>query len=154
RPDGGALARDEALAHLARIVRVVSVPVTADIEDGFAATPDGVAETIDAVRRLGVAGVNLEDAWHGGEAPLRAIDDQCARLRAARRAGGEELFINARIDTYLRGRRDMAETIERASAYAAAGADGIFVPGVADRATIQALAGSLDRPLNILVGPG
>jgi len=153
-PDGGALARDEALTHLARIVRVVDVPVSADIEDGFGATPEEVAETIEGVRRTGAVGVNIEDAWHGGPAPLREIDDQCARLRAGRRAAGTELFINARIDTYLRGGGGLAETVERANAFAAAGADGIFVPGVSDAATIQALAESVDRPLNILAGPG
>jgi len=153
-PDGGALVRDEALAHLARVVRVVDVPVSADIEDGFGATPEEVASTVEGVRRTGAVGVNIEDAWHGGPAPLRGIDDQCARLRAARRAAGTELFINARIDTYLRGSGDLTETVERANAFAEAGADGIFVPGASDAATIQALADALDRPLNILAGPG
>jgi 2-methylisocitrate lyase-like PEP mutase family enzyme len=154
RPDGGVLGRDEALAHLARIVRAVRVPVTGDIEDGFGATPGDVAQTLRAVVGIGAAGVNIEDAWHGGPAPLRDIDDQCARLASAREAAGPELFINARIDTYLRGGGDLAETIERANAYADAGADGIFVPGPGDAATIRALAEALDRPLNILVGPG
>src|SRR6185436_11889977 len=64
RPDGGVLGRDEALAQLARIVRAVAVPVTADIEDGFGATADEVAETARAVAEIGAVGVNIEDAWH------------------------------------------------------------------------------------------
>jgi 2-methylisocitrate lyase-like PEP mutase family enzyme len=98
--------------------------------------------------------VNIEDARHGGPSPLRSIDDQCARLAEAREAVGDRLFLNVRIDTYLRGGGDLAETIERAHAYTAAGADGIFVPGVNDAATIGTLASAIERPLNILAGPG
>ena len=130
-------------------MRAVSVPVTADVEDGF----DDVAATAAAVAGLGVAGINIEDAWHGGPAPLRTVEDQCERLRSVRRAGAG-LFINARIDTYLRGGGDLAETVERAAAYLAAGADGIFVPGPADAATIGALVEAIAAPLNVLVGPG
>jgi 2-methylisocitrate lyase-like PEP mutase family enzyme len=156
--DGGGLDRDRALRHVAAIVRAVTVPVTADIEDGYATDADGVAETIAGVRDAGAVGVNLEDAWHEGAAPLRPIDDAAARVAAAHRAGGSDVFINARVDTYLRavgepsGRFD--ETVRRAQAYIAAGADGIFVPGVVDTATVAALVSAVGAPVNVLAGPG
>src|SRR4051812_33752697 len=91
-PDGDALDRDAALAAVGRIVAVVKVAVSADLEAGFGADPDGVAETIRLLVATGAAGVNLEDAWHGGPAPLREISDQSARVAAARAAGGPDLF--------------------------------------------------------------
>ena len=123
----------------------MSVPVTADIESGFGADPDAVGETIRQVVAAGAAGVNLEDR-------TRPAAEQVARLAAARAAAGDALFINARIDTYLMGDRDFADTVARAEAYLAAGADGIFVPGVVDRETVAALAAKIPAPLNVLVG--
>src|SRR5690349_8182122 len=114
--DGDALPRDEALAHLSRIVAAVTVPVTADIESGFGATPAEVAETIRAVVALGAAGINIEDAARAAGAPLRTIEDQCARLSAVRQAAGDALFVNARIDTYLTGTGGVEATVERARA--------------------------------------
>jgi 2-methylisocitrate lyase-like PEP mutase family enzyme len=157
-PDGDALDRDTALAAVRRIVAAVKVPVTADLEAGYGEDPDGVAETIALVTATGAVGVNLEDAWYGGATPLRDIPDQAARVAAARKAGGTDLFLNIRTDTYLRavgepGQR-FADTVARAEAYLEAGADGIFVPGVSDRATIEALVKAIAAPINILAGPG
>ncbi|MGN9809670.1 isocitrate lyase/PEP mutase family protein [Micromonospora sp. BQ11] len=161
RPDGDALDRESAVAAVARIAAAVTVPVTADIESGFGADPAGVAETVAAVLAAGAVGVNVEDARSGAAEPLRAVDDQCARLRAAREtadAAGVRLFVNARVDVYLRAvgapEDRLAETLRRAAAYRAAGADGIFVPGVADPATIGALVAGIDAPVNVLAGPG
>jgi 2-methylisocitrate lyase-like PEP mutase family enzyme len=145
--DGDALDRDSAVAAIRRVVAAVSVPVTADIESGFGADPAGVAETIRAVVAAGAAGVNLEDG-------RREPADQVARLAAAREAAGGALFINARIDTYLMGGRDLGETVARAEAYLKAGADGIFVPGVVDAETVGALVAKIQAPVNVLVGPG
>ena len=143
-PDGDALGRDEAVALVRRVVGAVSVPVTADIESGFGKTPDDVAETVRAVVAAGATGVNIED----GD---RDVDEQCARLAAARAAGGTDLFINARLDAYLRGRGDVAEVTSRAEAFIEAGADGIFVPGVTDPAVIRELV-RIPAPLNVLIG--
>ncbi|WP_433609050.1 isocitrate lyase/PEP mutase family protein [Dactylosporangium sp. CA-139114] len=157
-PDGDALTRDQALEHLARIVRAVpaDLPVTADIESGFGATPAEVAETIRGVIAAGAVGVNLEDTARDGDtAGLRDVAGQQARIAAARAAAedaGVELYINARVDTYFRGRPD--ETVGRAEAYLAAGATGIFVPGVADADTIAGLAKAIPAPLNVLAQPG
>jgi 2-methylisocitrate lyase-like PEP mutase family enzyme len=160
-PDGGVLDRESAVALLGRITAAVDLPVTADVEDGFAADADGVGETIRQVLATGAVGVNLEDGTGQGDAPLRDTAGQCARIRAARAAGeaaGVPLVINARTDTYLRAVGDPAQrllaTLDRAHAYLAAGADAIFVPGVADRSTIAGLVAGIDAPLNILTGPG
>ncbi|MEU0558507.1 isocitrate lyase/phosphoenolpyruvate mutase family protein [Dactylosporangium sp. NPDC006015] len=152
-PDGDALTRDAMLAHLRRVVAAVDVPVTADVESGFGATPDEVAETLRGVADAGAVGVNLEDTVRGERPGLREVAGQVARIAAAR-AAAPDVYINARIDTYLRGTDDLEQTIERARAYLDAGASGIFVPGVVDTDTIGRLAAAIPAPLNILVGPG
>jgi 2-methylisocitrate lyase-like PEP mutase family enzyme len=145
--DGDAIDRDAAVAAIRRVVDAVSVPVTADIESGFGAAPEAVGETIRQVVAAGAAGVNIEDG-------VRPTEEAAARLAAARAAAGDALFLNARIDNYLRGVRDFADTVARAEAYLAAGADGIFVPGVVDPDTVAELAAKIPAPLNVLVGPG
>ncbi len=156
--DGGQLDRDRALDLVARIAGAVAVPTTADIEDGYAAGPDGVAATVKEVLDAGAAGVNLEDADHTGRAPLRPVDEQVERVAAARRAGGTTLFVNARVDSFLYGRGPaadrLADALDRGRAYLAAGADGVFVPGVVDPAAIAELVAGLDGPVNVMVGPG
>jgi 2-methylisocitrate lyase-like PEP mutase family enzyme len=121
-------------------------------------TADGVAETVGALAAEGVAGVNIEEAWHGGPDPLRDVRDQSARVVQARAAAGDTLFLNVRIDTYLRGvgapGQRLAETLRRAAAYLDAGADGIFVPGVLDAPTIEALIAGINAPVNVMAGPG
>ncbi|SDM65008.1 isocitrate lyase/PEP mutase family protein [Allokutzneria albata] len=155
--DGDQLDRDRAIDLVARVVAAVSAPVTADIESGFGATPADVAETIRGIAEAGAVGVNLEDAHHGGDSPLRPIVDQAERIAAAREAD-PVLYINARVDVYLRGVGEpssrVAATVERARAYLDAGASGIFVPGVVDPETISLLAKEISAPLNVLVGPG
>lgn len=159
--DGGPLGRERAVDLVARVVAAVEVPVSADIEGGYADTPEGVGRTVARVLDAGAVGVNLEDAHPGGPAPLLPMSDQCERLAAARRAADAAripMFLNARVDTYLRSVGDPAarlrETLARADAYAEAGADGILVPGVVDPATVTALADGIPVPLNVLAGPG
>ncbi|MFI9724295.1 isocitrate lyase/phosphoenolpyruvate mutase family protein [Streptomyces sp. NPDC052396] len=153
-PDGDTLARDQALNLISRITTAVSVPVTADIEGGYGQDAAGVAETVAGVLEAGAVGVNIED---GNRPPA----ELAARLTAARgvaERAGVRLFLNARTDTYRLGLGDPAtrfkETLERARVYVDAGADGIFVPGVTDSATITALAADISVPLNIMAGPG
>jgi 2-methylisocitrate lyase-like PEP mutase family enzyme len=156
-PDGDQLPRDLAVEAIARITAVVGVPVTADIEGGFAVEPAGVAETIRLVIEAGAVGVNLEDGDHSGAAPLLPVEVHAARIAAAREgadATGVRLFLNARTDVYLRGVDNLPETLARAQAYLAAGADGVFVPGVGDADTITTLVQEIDAPLNIMAGPG
>jgi len=146
--DGDALDREAAVAAVRRVVAAVSVPVSADIESGFGGDPAGVAETIRGVVAAGAAGVNLEDG-------LRPVGEAAARMAAARSAARrEDLFLNARIDTFLRGDGDFAETVARAEAYLAAGADGIFVPGAIDPEVVGALVAKIPAPVNVLAWPG
>ena len=158
RRDGQGLGREEMIAAVARIVRSVRVPVTADVEAGYGlGTPEDAATTARAVLEAGAAGINLEDSpGRDGAALLEAVE-QAERITAAREAGGA-LFINARLDVYLRGAGvesgRFAETVRRAEAYLAAGADGIFVPGVAAGDLIGRLVAAIPAPLNVLAGPG
>jgi 2-methylisocitrate lyase-like PEP mutase family enzyme len=155
---GDRLDRGRALGAVERIAAVVRVPVSADVESGYGVDAEGVADTIRAVLAAGAVGVNIEDALNdGGGEPLRPVVEQAERLAAARTAADEAgvpLFINARVDTYLRGAGDAEETLERAAAYLAAGADGVFVPGVIDPVTVKTLVEGIQGPLNVMVGPG
>lgn len=162
--DGDRLDRDRALGALARVAAAVRVPVSADIESGYAKDAAGVGDTIRAVLAAGAVGVNIEDALYdgegvgdGGRGPLRPVAEQAERIAAARAAAdaaGVPLFINARIDTVLRGAGGVEETLERAAAFLAAGADGIFVPGAVDPGTVKSLVAGVEGPLNVLAGPG
>ncbi|WP_196449697.1 isocitrate lyase/phosphoenolpyruvate mutase family protein [Planomonospora sp. ID82291] len=162
-PDGDRLDRDRALDLVARIAAAVRVPVTADIESGFGETPEALAETVRAVIEAGAVGVNIEDTVRDGNGTpgLRPVGEQAARIAAARAAAdaaGVPLYINARVDVYLRGTGDpearLAAALERAAAYRDAGASGIFVVGPTDPDTIAALVKGTDLPLNVLGGPG
>ncbi len=151
-PDGRALDRDTMLAHLDRIVAAVGVPVTADLESGYGNTADEVGQTIARAVDTGAVGANLEDAVDGR---LFDIDEAAERIMAARAAAPSGSFVlNARTDTYFVGTgRDMfTETVERAKLYIDAGADCIFVPGVADSDTIRRIAAAVPGPLNIVAG--
>ncbi|WP_172382783.1 isocitrate lyase/phosphoenolpyruvate mutase family protein [Streptomyces sp. MNP-20] len=160
--DGDRLTRDQALGAVARIVDTVSVPVTADVESGYAEDAAGVADTVRAVLAAGAVGVNIEDARHAAGDPLRPVAEQAERIAAARGAAdaaGVPLFVNARVDTYLRGAGEgaaerLALTLERAAAFLDAGADGVFVPGVVDPETVEALVAKVDGPVNVMAGPG
>lgn len=156
--DGNQLDRGRAMDALARITAAVGVPVTADIETGFGASDDELAETVRAVLRTGAVGINIEDS---GFAPLRPMAEQAERLavvRATAEAAGRSLFVNARIDTFLMAAGQpedrLAETLRRSEAYLAAGADGIFVPGVVKRDVLRQLVEGIPAPLNVLTGPG
>jgi 2-methylisocitrate lyase-like PEP mutase family enzyme len=159
-PDGADLGAERLAAVIARIVAAVPVPVSADIEGGYGVAPAAVAATVTAVVRAGAVGINIEDSpGHGGE-PLLPPAEHAARLAAARAAAealGVPLWINARTDTYLRGTgtpaERLAETRRRAEAYAAAGANSLFVPGLIDLAGIAELVrGPL--PVAVMVWAG
>ena len=160
-PDGDAVDVDRAIDLIARIAAAVDVPVTADIESGYAADAAGVGRTVARVLEAGAVGINVEDARTNADSPLRPVPEQAERLAAARAAAeaeGVELYINARTDVYLRAVGEPAErlpaTLERAAAYLEAGASGIFVPGVTEPATVGELVRGIAAPVNVLVGPG
>ncbi|MEV0679362.1 isocitrate lyase/phosphoenolpyruvate mutase family protein [Actinosynnema sp. NPDC050436] len=151
RPDGGRLDRATALAALSRITGAVDVPVTADIEGGYG---EDLAETVALVLGTGAVGVNVEDSADGRLLDVRTHAERVATIRRAAEAFGVDLFVNARIDVYFFGDATVSDTLRRAEAYTAAGADGVFVPGVADPETIAQLVENLDAPLNVLAGAG
>jgi 2-methylisocitrate lyase-like PEP mutase family enzyme len=160
-PDGEAIPRDEMIAAIARIARVVTVPVSADIESGFANDTRELAETIRRVIEAGAVGINLEDQIHDGTRRLYDLDVAVARVRAAREAAeatGVPLVINARTDVYLAGvgapETRFEHAVRRANAYRKAGADCLFVPAVGSRADIERLVPALEGPLNLLSIPG
>ena len=152
--DGDFLPVPLLVATVADIVRVTRVPLSVDVEGGYASDPARVAEAVAAVLEAGAVGINLEDGT--GEPALL-----CAKIehvRAAARRRGRDLFINARTDVYLRDLAPRAsrveETVSRAARYRDAGADGIFVPGVVEAADIEALVSRVALPLNVLARPG
>jgi 2-methylisocitrate lyase-like PEP mutase family enzyme len=158
--DAADLGPHRAAAVIGRITAAVKVPVSADIEAGYGPDPDAVAATVTAVIRAGAVGVNLEDRSGQDGAPLLGPAEQAERLAAARAAADRlamPLWINARTDVFLAGAGPEAERVEavleRAAAYAAAGADSLFIPGLTDLAAIAKLAvGPL--PVGVMVWAG
>lgn len=148
--DGGPLEREALLSKVRDILRVATVPVSIDLEDGYSDDPGQVAALAKEIADLGVVGINLED---GGQAPDRLV----AKIEAIRSELGNKLFINARTDVYLRGlAKDddaVAMTNERLARYASAGANGAFVPGIAALADIAAVASATPLPLNVMTVP-
>jgi len=160
-PDGQRAPRDEIVAAIARICRVVRVPVSADVERGFGDSPAQVGETVRAILRAGAIGVNLEDGKAAAGRTLVPPDVLADKIRAARQIARDEsvpLFVNARVDTYFVPAPDPAarlkDTLARAARYVDAGADGVFVPGLVDLAEIGELVRAVPCPVNILVWPG
>jgi 2-methylisocitrate lyase-like PEP mutase family enzyme len=152
--DGDLLPVPLLVATVGGIARLVKVPLTVDVEGGYSNDPGAVGETVAKVIDAGAVGINIED---GAGTP----DLLCAKIEAVRRAGaraGVELFVNARTDVYLRNlataERRVAETLARAERYRAAGADGIFAPGVVDAAEIRSITSGTRMPLNVMARPG
>src|SRR5262249_14504219 len=146
-PDGDALPPRILAGAVDAIARVLSVPLTIDVEGGYSADPAAVGEVVSAVVAGGAVGINIED----GSSPP---DLPCAKVAAAKAAAtraGVDLFVNARTDVYLRGLvpgvQAIEETVARARRYQAAGADGLFVPGLIDVDAIRAIASAVPLPL-------
>jgi 2-methylisocitrate lyase-like PEP mutase family enzyme len=145
-PDGGRCTRDATLA-LARRLSVLPCYVSADIEDGYHDDPEQVAEYVAG---LGVAGINIEDS---SAERLIAPAAHAAKVAAIKRRN-PDLYVNARVDTYwLHQDATVAATLDRAAAYVAAGADGIFVPGASDPVELRELTSNIPVPVNVLVVP-
>ena len=155
RPDAGN-SRDAALAHLHDMVAATDLPVNADFENGYALDAAGVAESVRLAIETGVAGLSIEDSTGDASNPLFSLDTAVERIRAARKAidktGGDTLLVG-RAECFLVGRPDLDETIARLQAYAQAGADCLYAPGIRTRDQIAAVvAGVAPKPLNLLVG--
>ena len=147
---------DAALAQLHEMVAAVDVPINADFESGFAPDAAGVAENVRLAVATGVAGLSIEDSTGDAAQPLFELDEAVKRIRAARsaidRAGGSVMLVG-RAECFLVGRPDLTETVARLQAYANAGADCLYAPGVTTREQIVALVEAVaPKPLNLLVG--
>lgn len=154
--DGGAVPPSEMLQAIARITRAVAAPVSADVEHGYATTPDALADMVLRVIAAGAVGVNLEDHVPGTP-DLEPLAVQCDKLSTVVKASaksGVPVVINARTDVFLKeiGAPDgrLAVAIARGNAFLDAGADCVFVPGVRDPETIAALVAGIKGPVNIL----
>ena len=154
RPDGG-VSREEALTHAAEIVAAVGIPVSADLEDCFAADAAGVAETVTLAIATGLAGCSVEDYSRREDEPIYDISLAAERVAAAAEAAHAGSFVlTARAENYLHGRRDLADTIARLQAYQEAGADVLYAPGLTSITDIQTVLREVDRPVNVLAMPG
>lgn len=160
--DGEKLSFDWALANFKRIVATVDLPVTIDLEGGYDPSPAVVQENAIKVIEAGAVGINFEDQIVGGEG-LYSIEDQCARIKAVRKAAdltSIPIFINARTDIFFKTNATdhsdtlLEEALLRASAYAEAGANGFFVPGLGSAQYIEKLCRLSPIPINIMILPG
>jgi 2-methylisocitrate lyase-like PEP mutase family enzyme len=151
----GEVPRAQVLAHLRQLAEATDLPVNADFESGFAADPDGVAESVRLCVATGVAGLSIEDATRDKAKPLYELAQAVERVAAARRAidemGGDVLLVG-RAECFLKGLPDLDETIRRLRAYGEAGADCLYAPGLKSRAQIEAVVQALaPKPVNVLM---
>jgi 2-methylisocitrate lyase-like PEP mutase family enzyme len=147
----GQLHAETVLAHGDELARAVEVPVSADLENGFADDPDGVAATISRARTTALVGASIED-WSG-----TAFYDRthaAERVAAAVEAAGGTMLITARAENFFRGVGDLEDTLARLQSYQQAGADVVYAPGIRTREQIQAVVTAVDVPVNVLAVPG
>ena len=152
----GQLSLEETLVHLREMVAATALPVNADFEQGFASDAAGVARNVRLAVDTGVAGLSIEDSTGEANQPLRDIAAAVERMRAARAAidesGGETLLIG-RAENFIVGRPDLQDAIRRLQAYADAGADCLYAPGISTREQISAVVAAVaPKPVNLLIG--
>lgn len=149
---------EQTLAHLRTITTAVEVPVNADYEGGYAIEPDEVQVNVAAAATTGVAGLSIEDSTDDPASPLFDFVLSVERIRAARRAiddSGRDILLTGRSEGFIAGRPDLAETIRRLTAYAEAGADCLYAPGIRSLEEIQAVVQAVaPKPVNVLVSSG
>jgi 2-methylisocitrate lyase-like PEP mutase family enzyme len=153
RADGD-VTRDEAVAHARLISDATSLPINADLENGFGDDPVDVAATIEGALKAGLAGCSIED-FGGGTIYARELAVE--RIHAAtevNRRSDSPLMLTARAENHIRGNPDLKDTIERLQAFQMAGADVLYAPGLTDIDEIRTLVSAVDRPVNILIMPG
>jgi methylisocitrate lyase len=155
RRDNGA-SLEATLEHLSTLARAVHLPLNADFTNGFAAEPAGVAENVRRAATTGIAGLSVEDSSGDAAEPLYDFELAVERIRAARKAiddSGTGVLLTARSEGFLVGRPDLADTIRRLTAYAAAGADCLYAPRIENLADIAAVVAAVaPKPVNVLVG--
>jgi 2-methylisocitrate lyase-like PEP mutase family enzyme len=155
RQDGRhAVSRAEAIAHAVLLGRVSDLPVNGDLEDGFGAEPEACAATVKAAIDAGLAGLGIEDTTGDPNRPIHDFDAAVARVRAAAAAARGRIVLTGRTDNFINGRPDLDDTIGRLTAFAQAGADVLYAPGLPDMAAIVAVVRAVaPKPVNVLIGP-
>ncbi|HXB24856.1 MAG TPA: isocitrate lyase/phosphoenolpyruvate mutase family protein, partial [Gemmatimonadaceae bacterium] len=147
---------DDAIAHIRAITHAVDLPVNADFEGGFATDPEGVAKNVTMALETGIAGISIEDSTGDSARPLFDFALSVERMRAARlavNASGTGVLLTGRSEGFIVGRPDLAETVKRLTAYAEAGADCLYAPGIRTKAEIVAVVQAVaPKPVNVLVG--
>lgn len=148
------VARDDVLAHLTAICAATDIPVNADFENGFADDPDGVAANVALAIETGVAGLSVEDSSWAPDDPLYDFDLSVARVKAARKAvddSGSGVFLTARSEGFFAGKPDFDDMLARITAYAEAGADCLYAPGLREEDQIAAVVAAVaPKPVNVL----
>jgi 2-methylisocitrate lyase-like PEP mutase family enzyme len=145
----------DSVAHAALLARLTGLPVNGDLEDGFGPTPEHCVATVEAAIAGGLAGLGIEDTTADPARPIHAFDAAVARVRAAAGAARGRILLTARADNFINGRPDLDDTIRRLTAFAEAGADVLYAPGLPDMAAIAAVVRAVaPKPVNVLTGPG
>lgn len=156
-PDGAnRVSRDVTLANARAIVEATSLPVSGDLESGFATTTDGVAETIGLAAGVGLVGGSIEDTTGDPAQPILPVEVAVDRVAAAVQAARSldfDFVLTARADNFLYGNLDLADTIDRLQRYAQAGAAVLYAPALPDIVAVREVCRSVDRPVNVLSGP-
>jgi 2-methylisocitrate lyase-like PEP mutase family enzyme len=156
-PDGQKVPMEFAFANATRIMNATDLPLTVDFESGYAVEPGEVAANVGRLADTGAVGCNFEDQVIGGEG-LHPLDLQVQRIAAIRHAVGDEFFINARTDLFLKTQTYddvlIDQVVERGKAFADAGASGFFVPRLSDPAQIERVVREVPLPLNVIAFPG
>ena len=156
-PDGQNVPIDFALANAKRIVDSIEVPLTVDFESAYSADPEEGGANVARLKATGAVGCNFEDQVIGGEG-LHPLDLQVKRIAAIRRAVGDDFYINARTDLFLKTQTYddglVDQVVERGKAFADAGASGLFVPRLSDRGQIERVVREVPLPLNVIAFPG
>jgi 2-methylisocitrate lyase-like PEP mutase family enzyme len=153
----GQVSREEAIEHASLVAGATALPVSADLENGFADDPAGVADTIDRAIAAGLSGCSIEDFTRNPDAPIYDIGRATERVAAAAEAahrGALHLVLTARAENYLHGHPDLDDTIARLRAYEQAGADVLFAPGLVTANDIRQVVESVERPVNVVTRIG
>lgn len=155
RDSAAALSRDELLGNAAEIVNATALPVSADLENGFGRAPQSCADTIRLAASIGLSGGSIEDASGDASDPIYDFTLAVERVQAAAEAAsGQPFLLTARAENHLWGRPDLDDTIRRLQAFAQAGADVLYAPGLPDIAAIRTVCASVDKPVNVVMGLG
>jgi 2-methylisocitrate lyase-like PEP mutase family enzyme len=149
-----AVSRDEHVANARLLGRLTDLPINGDFEDGYGASPDDVAATVEVAIAAGLAGIGVEDTSGNPDKPIRDFDDAVGRVRQAARAAKGRIVLTGRTDNFLQGRLDLDDTIKRLVAFAEVGADVLYAPYPPDMDAVVAIVKAVaPKPVNIVVGP-